>query len=270
MDALNQPAAQAAAAPAFPPPARGWLLPAVPVFAIALAFAIRLGMGEGLYQLALNYGRLVDYLSWQSWLVGQVQAHKIAIEIYVYFLLLIAMLVLIPKQGGQSLSVYLKRVRPTWMVGGVVAGILCAFAIITTQIILVERHVVVFHATKAERMLAPDSASELPLALFLAAICAPVIEELYFRGLLLGWLRRRLHVAIAVLISAILFALTHGYYVSHPGLEGWIITAMIGVVGLVVSVMALASRSLWPSMATHFGYNGTLLLLPFIARAMAH
>ncbi len=54
-------------------------------------------------------------------------------------------------------------------------------------------------------------------------------EELFFRGALYGWLRRRWSVPVAVAVSAVLFALEHGYYpvllplvLSYGLAAGWV------------------------------------------------
>jgi uncharacterized protein len=44
------------------------------------------------------------------------------------------------------------------------------------------------------------------------AALAGVAEELLFRGALYGWLRRRLSVPPAIVITTVLFALEHAYY----------------------------------------------------------
>jgi membrane protease YdiL (CAAX protease family) len=252
----------------FPPPARGWLLLATPILGVALAVGLVVVAQRGLLRWAASYNRYDDYFRIESWFKNLPQP-QILFEIYVYAVLLAAMLLIIPKHGEQSIGHYLRRVRPIWLAGGVLIGIISAFGVIAAQVLLVQHHVVIFHASKAEQLLSPDSIVQLPLVLLLGAVCAPVVEELYFRGLLLGWLRRRMHILIASLISAAIFALTHGLYLTHPGLEGWIITGLIGLIGLVLPAMAIASQSLWPSMAVHGGYNGTLLVLPFVVRALS-
>jgi membrane protease YdiL (CAAX protease family) len=124
------------------------------------------------------------------------------------------------------------------------------------------RHAIVtFHSTPAEKAAFPKSPAEIPLGLFVIALIAPFVEEFYFRGLLLSWLNRKMFAPLAVLISAALFALLHFRFVSHPGAEGWVATAMIGTVGLVNATLALRSRSLWGPFAVHAGYNATLVSL---------
>jgi hypothetical protein len=49
----------------------------------------------------------------------------------------------------------------------------------------------------------------LALIAFTVCLLGPLVEELLFRGMLLGWLSRRLPIAIAIVISALVFAGLH-------------------------------------------------------------
>lgn len=80
-----------------------------------------------------------------------------------------------------------------------------------------------------------------------AVIGAAMFEELAFRGLLFAGLRRRMNFAPAALISSALFAFAHGY---EPGQQLAILW-----VGLVLSYTFERTRSLWPCVLAHAGYN---------------
>jgi membrane protease YdiL (CAAX protease family) len=252
----------------FPPPARGWLLVAAPALAIALAIGLIYAANRFGVYWAEEHNRVVDYVALMAQ-IRKLPQRELVFGAYVYTVFLFALWLLIPKRGAQALRVYLRGVGAGRLVGGFAVGVAGAITIIAIQIVLQQQQIVTFHETDAERALAARSLSELPLTLFLASVLAPLVEEIYFRGLLLGWLRRRLNVVVAALISATVFALVHGYYVLHHGLEGWVITALIGLVGLMLTVLAVTARSLWPSIAGHCGYNGTLMVLPFLAPLVA-
>lgn len=49
------------------------------------------------------------------------------------------------------------------------------------------------------------------VVVFTVVLLAPVCEELLFRGALFGWLRRRVPVAVAAVLSAALFAAAHRF-----------------------------------------------------------
>lgn len=54
-----------------------------------------------------------------------------------------------------------------------------------------------------------ESFGSLPFQIFLIAIAAPVSEEIFFRGMLYGGLRRRMPMVVAALVSAVVFGGLH-------------------------------------------------------------
>jgi membrane protease YdiL (CAAX protease family) len=54
-----------------------------------------------------------------------------------------------------------------------------------------------------------ETTPELVLTGFALSLCAPVVEEIFFRGLLYGALRSRLNAAPAILIGGVLFGAVH-------------------------------------------------------------
>lgn len=84
------------------------------------------------------------------------------------------------------------------------------------------------------------------LLAILIAIGAPLIEELFFRGLLQRSLLRFLHPAVAIGLTALLFGLAHQRLITLPGLTAF---------GIVVGVLAYKTGRLGPAIATHFFFN---------------
>jgi len=88
-------------------------------------------------------------------------------------------------------------------------------------------------------------------------IATPILEEFFFRGMLLNaWMARRTVVA-AVLLSSLVFGLTH----AHMTLMAW-------GLGIILAVVYLRHGSLWPAIAVHGVYN-VLQIVPGLA-ALAH
>jgi membrane protease YdiL (CAAX protease family) len=54
------------------------------------------------------------------------------------------------------------------------------------------------------------------LAITRGCLIVPVFEEVFFRGLVLGWLRKHLADRSAIAVSAALFAVMHGYPIVFP------------------------------------------------------
>ena len=83
-------------------------------------------------------------------------------------------------------------------------------------------------ATDVKRLEGQTSPVIWAVAIARGCFLVPVFEELLFRGLLLGWLRKRLSAPLAVTVSALLFAAMHGYPIVMPYtfifglLTGWV------------------------------------------------
>jgi membrane protease YdiL (CAAX protease family) len=99
---------------------------------------------------------------------------------------------------------------------------------------------------------------------FLVAILAPVAEEIFFRGALLGSLvqesQRKLIRVGAVILVSVIFGFFH-----FQGFNGTMsdVLAMLtpGLVGLTAAILTLKLNSLYPAIFTHLFYNGIVLLI---------
>lgn len=75
---------------------------------------------------------------------------------------------------------------------------------------------------------------------------APVVEELFFRGLLLRALRDRFGPAAAVVVSGVLFGLAHFEPLQLPVLAAF---------GVVLGILALRTGRLGPGICAHAAFN---------------
>jgi membrane protease YdiL (CAAX protease family) len=82
--------------------------------------------------------------------------------------------------------------------------------------------------------------------LLVAVIVAPFCEEIFFRGYFFQGLRLRLSIWLSVILSAVIFGLTHGDLGS--------LTLLI-VIGLALAIIRWRTRSLWPGIALHMFNN---------------
>lgn len=96
------------------------------------------------------------------------------------------------------------------------------------------------------------SVTETVLLFVLAALIAPVVEELFFRGLIYRYLRGRWRVLRAVLVSSALFAAAHFIVPLIPVLFG---------LGVVLALITHRYRSLYPAVVVHGLNNGLAVLL---------
>jgi membrane protease YdiL (CAAX protease family) len=106
-----------------------------------------------------------------------------------------------------------------------------------------------FHPIEALTLTAPSRAIRLAL-LIIAAVGAPILEEIFFRGLLYGALRRRFGVAWGILISAAVFSSL------HPQLPLGFLP--IFVLGAILAGLYEWRQSLIPGMVLHAMNNGVI------------
>jgi len=109
-------------------------------------------------------------------------------------------------------------------------------------------------------LIAPDGFSWSGLLITLAFVGAivPFAEELFFRGLVYGWLRRRMSVRLAASVSALGFAVLHGIW--------WLIPAL-ALLGVVLALTYERSGSIWAAVITHGLFNSFTTLLYYLALA---
>ena len=107
-------------------------------------------------------------------------------------------------------------------------------------------------------MLLQESRPRLLFALMgLVAVVGPVAEEILFRGVTYGALRRRWGVGWAVVSSAALFAALH----TDP-----IALVPIFVLGLLLAGLYERTGSLIPSMTVHIVHNSVMLVMAITVR----
>ncbi len=92
----------------------------------------------------------------------------------------------------------------------------------------------------------------LALEIVSIAVVVPIVEEIFFRGLILSRLRGKMGAVAAVLISAVLFGLVHGTVIA---------VAYSFVLGLILAAVTLIYDSTLPAIACHIGFNLTSYLL---------
>jgi uncharacterized protein len=105
-----------------------------------------------------------------------------------------------------------------------------------------------------------DATSAYMMAAF-GLTLAPLLEELFFRGLLYPWLRKWTGLVVAVLLTALAFAAIHGAQLGYA----WGPVLSIFVVGVVFTVVRVRTKSVAASFLMHCGYNFALFGALWIA-----
>lgn len=162
------------------------------------------------------------------------------------------------------------RFRPLpWQIflGTLLAGAVCAIVVPLATYYLTQ-HDVAVQSTKAELRMLPRNSAEWLAAVAVIGGIGPLVEELFFRGILLGWLKRKMPLLLAVVVSGVIFGLIHLNFISHAGLGGWYITGVVSLFGILAAVIAVKTGSLWASFGLHAAYNATLISLPMLASVL--
>ena len=94
--------------------------------------------------------------------------------------------------------------------------------------------------------------------IFSTVIGAPIAEELFFRGLVLGAIKKRFGSILAVIGSSIAFTVPH---YTGSTLEGSIVLfAVIGAIGLCLGAYRVRTGRVLPVMIAHGVFNGLVVL----------
>lgn len=104
----------------------------------------------------------------------------------------------------------------------------------------------------AEELLDGESGVALAFLGLGVVVIAPIVEELFFRGLLLDTLRRRWSTPAAVIASSVLFGATHFQALQFAGLT---------LAGIVFASAVVRTGRLGPAIAVHVGFNATTFVL---------
>jgi len=104
------------------------------------------------------------------------------------------------------------------------------------------------------------------LAVF-GVLIAPLVEEIFFRGLLYPALARWTGVAASVALTGGAFAMLHGPQLNWA----WLPLIVIFGVGATLTIVRARTRSVATTVLMHMAYNGTIFLLLFIqTRGFTH
>ena len=95
----------------------------------------------------------------------------------------------------------------------------------------------------------------------MAVTVGPLMEELFFRGLMYPVLARRMGVFWGVALTAVPFGLIH---LPQYG-WAWGAGLVIFLVGVACGIVRAATKSVAASFLVHVGYNGTQMVIAFVA-----
>jgi len=169
------------------------------------------------------------------------------------YLGMLLLVVVVARASGRSFKgmVGLRRPPATAVMGAVLIGASAwaVVAMLSEWLVPVPRDVL---DQMRKALLPGDGSRSLLASLLLVAATPALCEEVLFRGVVLRGLATRLTPVGAIVITGLLFGMFH--------LNVWKLlpTALLGI---VLSWVALESRSLVTSMVVHFINNGMLVTL---------
>ncbi len=144
-----------------------------------------------------------------------------------------------------------------WILAGVLAG--AALKIVGDLAVTLEAHLArTAPAGNNPLALHPQAfhgALSVGALAIAATVVAPLGEELFFRGLLFGWLRSRWRWPSAAFAAAILFAFAHA---------SWGLLAPLALAGFGLCWLYERSGSLWPPVLAHATLNAVAVVAALV------
>lgn len=157
---------------------------------------------------------------------------------------------------GSLVRDYGYRIGAWWDIpAGVALGLACQYGVVPLLYLPFEQ----FNSELAHQLSQPTEKTvgaahtSVPVAVLLIflAVGAPLVEELFFRGLLLRSLADWANPVVGVLGSGILFGLAHFEKLQFAGLA---------LFGIILGAVAWRLRRLGPTIAAHATFNAVAVL----------
>ena len=220
------------------PPWSGWDVGAVLAFtvtAIILCSSIALGIAHVLTRK--QHLSVTELASSTIVIIGS------QIAAYPAVILFMMMLVRKKSRDGFWRSIHWSwpgTSAPAFLLGGVILAFVVEFA---------SRWLPIPKSLPVDKFFSDMTGAYL-MALF-GITLAPLLEELFFRGMLYPLIRKNAGVNVALLFTAATFALIHGAQLGYA----WAPLLSIFVVGVVFTLVRQRTESVAASFLMHCGYN---------------
>ena len=220
------------------PPWSGWDVAAVLCFTLAAVFlfsTIALGVAH-----VLTSKRHVS--------VGDLASNPMVVigsQVAAYPAIILFMILLVRSKSQER---FWQAIRWNWphasVFGFLLGGMAFAFLVEFTS-----RWLPIPKSLPVERFLSDTTGAYLMAAFGITL--APLLEELFFRGMLYPLLRRGLGVSVAVVLTAAAFAAIHSAQLGYA----WAPLLSIFVVGVAFTLVRERTNSVGASFLMHCGYN---------------
>jgi membrane protease YdiL (CAAX protease family) len=181
-------------------------------------------------------------------------ARSVTLEFVMSALASLLVLIWCLARRGEVAPALTKPVGPQWL-GVAVLGSLATFSIATGAVYLMHRLLGVAQLRMSDDFI--HQGYGFPIIVLIIAVQPGIIEELAFRGVILGGLRHVLSPLEAVIVSAAMFMIIHLAVPSFPHLF---------VMGLALGWLRVYTGSLYPGMVLHFCHNLLCILWEYWSR----
>lgn len=164
-------------------------------------------------------------------------------------ILIFALLAKVLKSSLSEMA-YLTKMNPRFIISVIIMGACVAYivAIVLNSLEMLDLIPDSWIKTQSKTYEDVNSASPI-LQLLCVGIVAPLLEEILFRGFMLGTLKKEMHPWIAICLSALFFGLAHGTPIGIIYATG---------LGIVMGWLFVKFNSILPSLLFHIAYNLTV------------
>lgn len=161
------------------------------------------------------------------------------------FALLVVLIVLLCKKRNVFNDISISRFNPLWIIPILVLGVafqyLCTFII---GLIPTTQWMISDYMQNVEQYISQTD----PAMILTVAVCAPIVEEIIFRGLIFTRLCKGMPVAAAVIVASLCFGISHVEPLQ-------VIYATI--FGVILNLLFIKFKSIWANIALHFAINAS-------------
>ena len=230
------------------PPWSGWDVTAVLCFTLAVVFLFSsIGLGVAHVLTSKRHVSLTELATNPMVVIGS--------QLAAYPVVILFMILLVRSKTGER---FWSAVRWNWpkqaTVGYFFSGVLFAFVVEFAS-----RWLPIPKSLPMDKLFS-DTAGAYLMAAF-GITLAPLVEELFFRGMLYPLIRRAYGIVVGVLVTGAAFAGIHGTQLGYA----WGPLLSIFVVGVVFTLVRERTNSVAASFLMHCGYNFTLFAMLWIA-----
>lgn len=192
--------------------------------------------------------------------IAKMQLVGIGAQTAAYVILFFYMVRVLRQRSGERAFVAIQwNSRLGTVVMGVFGGLVLATLIQLAELFL-----------PVPKSLPIDNFFKTPLVAYVVSVfsvlIAPLLEEMYFRGLMFPSLREVLNEWPAILITAAAFTFVHGSQLGYA----WAALLPMFVVGLVLTWVRAQLKSVAASWTMHVTYNATLVVAAWITSGHFH